>query len=757
MALAGALALAGCTDRDPVAAGPESVLPTGADQLQGLANKRGGKHVAGRVIVRLRANASASGVASRGRGSVKRRLMLDRTYLLEVPRGQEEETAARLAQDPDVEWAEPDYMIELVPCEVGTCQEGNDSFRGYRWDLHNPGFLLVSGSILAQTGKADADIDWQEMYDYLGPSYAGSAVIGIIDSGVRATHQDLAGKVIGQRNLVTTDPAQVGNAVDDNGHGTHVAGIAAARGNNGLGVMGVGYGPNIKILAGKACNAAGSCPTTASAEGIIWAVDNGANVINLSLGGFGSATVGSSLQRAALQYAAAHNVLVVCATGNDARNPAYTGGIAFPSRFPECMAVGATDWSDGWAGYSNFGPGISVSAPGGDSNSPAGSLAMILSPTLSTTNPASNATYGWKNGTSMAAPQVSGLAAVLYSLGITDRAAIRARIEQTVDDLGEPGWDEKFGWGRINAYRAVTLHDPNAPPVVETGGSYSAAEGSAIHFDGSASYDPNGKPVTFAWDFGDGSTSTAASPTHVYADDGAYTVTLVVTDPSGRSSTGTTVAAVANAAPVVSASLSGASVASGGSVSLSGSFSDAGVNDSPWGWVIDWGNGTTSGSAAAQSEAVTGTRRFCAAGTYTVRLSVTDKDGGTGSSAGTLSVGAIPVSIRTDDVINRNSGGKVKVVILSTATFDARALNPASLSLGGGSGPDARVIRKNNGQLRADLDDVNGDGREDLEVVFENRDVVASGAPDNGLLVLRGTMSDGCSEVRGQQAVRVKH
>ena len=751
-ALAGVIALAGCTDRDPLSAGPEAAPAARADHITARAGK-GGKHVAGQVIVKLREGARIQDVAVRGRGRLKRQMTLDRTFIINVPEGEEEAIAAQLASDPDVEWAEADYVVQLVPCEVGECQEINDSFRGYKWDLHNTGFIDVQGSRLGTTGKADSDIDWQEMYDYLGPNYQGSAVIGIIDSGIRKGHGDLLGKVIGERNFITTDSTQRGNADDDNGHGTHVAGIATAGGNNGRGVMGVAYGPNFKLLAGKACNSAGSCPNSATAEAIIWAVDNGANVINLSFGGFGSTAAGSSAHLNALRYAESKNVLVVCSTGNDARktdpatnNPVYVGGISYPARFSPCMAVGSTNYSDTWAGYSNWGPQMSVAAPGGDTGTPGG-LGQILS-----VGHTSNTIYSFKYGTSMAAPQVTGLAAVLYSLGITDRAEIRRRIEQTADDIDTPGHDWRTGHGRINAYRAVTLKDPYAPPVVETGGSYTGTEGSPIRFDGSASSDPNGKPVTFEWSFGDGATSTAASPEHTFADDGSYTVTLKVTDQSGRSTTSTTVATVANAAPRVSASVSDASVSTGGSVSLSGSFSDAGVNDAAWGWTIDWGNGTSTGTAVRQSDEITGTQRFCAAGTYTVRLSVTDKDGGTGSDAATVTVSALAVRFQTPGSINAGANGKLPVKVLSTASFDATSIDPATVTLGDGEGSDARVVRKNNGALMASSEDVNGDGRADLVLHFERSELNDIGG---GVLVLGGTLGDGCRQVRGSETVRV--
>src|SRR4030095_15504859 len=132
-------------------------------------------------------------------------------------------------------------------------------------------------------------------------------------------------KILGGRRFLG-DTFPVTNYTDDHGHGSHVAGIAAARG--GAAVPGVAYGANIKLLIGKVCNSAGTCPSSATAHGIVWAADNGANVINMSLRSFGGTPdgTGSSAQRAALQYALSKNVLAVCATGNDDGKVNYFGG-----------------------------------------------------------------------------------------------------------------------------------------------------------------------------------------------------------------------------------------------------------------------------------------------------------------------------------------------------------------------------------------------------------------------------------------------
>lgn len=182
----------------------------------------------------------------------------------------------------------------------------------------------------------------------------------------------------------------------------------------------------------------------------------------------------------------------------------------------------------------------------------------------------------------------------------------------------------------------VTL---NRAPVANAGGPYAAAEGTSIAFDGSGSSDPDGDPVTYAWDFGDGATGTGASPTHAYADEGSYPVTLTVSD--GSLTHGATLnAVVSNAPPSVDAGTD-AHGTSGVSVSLSGTFSDAGLGDGPWAYSIDWGDGSpsTTGSAANQG-AISRSHTYVAPGVYPVTLQITDVDGGTSHDAMTMHVSA---------------------------------------------------------------------------------------------------------------------
>ena len=308
--LAAAGALAGCHDTAAPTQLPR-IRPIGRPGLSSV--EAGIAGIAeGQVIVRFRAGADHSAVEQDHDAQHAAALLLDRTELLTVEVGKEESAAAELAQDPRVEFAQPNFATILAPCDVGNCLPTSDFLMGYRWDLHNTGFIVSgTGATLATTGRPDADIDWLEMFDALGAAPQGTATIGIIDTGIRGTHEELTGRVTQARNFAfgyATDPNFGPDFIIDRiGHGTHVAGIAAAHGNNGVGGSGIAYGPNIRLLNAKACEmylsgttVVNACFSSSVANAIVWSVDNGANVLNLSLGTPGNSTAGDITVSAAI-------------------------------------------------------------------------------------------------------------------------------------------------------------------------------------------------------------------------------------------------------------------------------------------------------------------------------------------------------------------------------------------------------------------------------------------------------------------------
>lgn len=341
--------------------------------------------------------------------------------------------------------------------------------------------------------------------------------------------------------------------------------------------------------------------------------------------------------------------------------------------------------------------------------------------------------------------------------------------------VSKRGLDALMGQrGALGATDVATINalygSNNVAPVAAIAAlAPSYVEGSAVAFDGSASSDADDAVLTFSWNFGDGTCPvvtppaecSAASPSHGYADNGAYTAALTVSDGFLTNST-SRVATVVNAIPVVNAGAD-VTLTSGQTLAFAGSFSDVGVNDAPWAYTIDWGVGAaTTGSSSNQAAAITSSRQFCAAGTYAVSLSVTDKDGGTGTDARSVTVPYFGVSIdivpgSSPNPVNMSSKGLVPVAILSTATFDARAVNLGTVTLGDGAGIEAPAARQTNGRYQAKITDINGDGRLDLLVMFESARLVANGdlTAATTQLVLRGYLANGCTNLSGADAVKV--
>jgi type VII secretion-associated serine protease mycosin len=298
--------------------------------------------------------------------------------------------------------------VELdAPVRAADVPAGDDPLRSSQWDL-------------ATVRATDA---WA--------SSTGAAVtVAVIDSGVDATHPDLAGQVLPGADFIT---GTEGEAIDPNGHGTHVAGTIAALAGNGEGVAGLA--PGARILPIRVLNANGGGYMSDVANGIVYATDRGADVISMSL----SATIQVDAVTNAVAYAHSRGVVVVAAAGN-AR---ATGSPAsYPAADPGVIAVAATDANDNVAYYSTQGSYVDVAAPGSD--------------IVSTFPVATGMAYRRMSGTSMAAPHVAAVAALLKSY---DRGLTPDQIEQAITgsavDLGVPGRDDDFGSGRLDAAAAL--------------------------------------------------------------------------------------------------------------------------------------------------------------------------------------------------------------------------------------------------------------------------------------------------------------
>jgi subtilisin family serine protease len=387
--------------------------------------------VPGEVLVKMKAGFALSDLdGGDTRISFNRSLVAaSRTAVVGVERGAERAEAARLMQDDRVEYAEPNYLRQPTAIDPKL------------WAFYNPGNLTAYFSDPADSrygqplpsqyrSVLDADMDAIETIG------AGGApvVISNIDTGVDLDHPEFTGRLIVGKDWVSND----NDPEDDNGHGTHTSGTSAG---STVGVAGVtGAASNVKILVQRVCGPNG-CPTSAIVNAIYAAADYpGMVAMNLSLGG----SIETRSEKDAIRYAAVtKGVLVIAAAGNSG------SGKVCPACDPNAISVAALNWSGGLTTYSQYGTGLDISAPGGQLYSNTTDEMGIWSSYL-------NGSYEMLQGTSMATPQVTGAAAVVASRTGLRGAALRSRLESTADDLGTAGYDTRFGYGRVNVYRAIT-------------------------------------------------------------------------------------------------------------------------------------------------------------------------------------------------------------------------------------------------------------------------------------------------------------
>lgn len=425
-----------------------SPLPASSDasrQTQpGLSSSAAGEYVPGRILVRFDPSARLSAAAGQVRtgqrgidaalsqaGVIAARLLfpaeagLGQHYLLEL--GLETDAlaaAAQLAQQPGVAWAEPDWIARAAAPRLTP----NDPLYPQQW-----GLTLVGAETAWESGTGSAE-----------------TTIAVIDSGIDFSHPDLASQIwtnpgeIAANGLDDDNNGYVddlhgwdfvngdNDPSDDNGHGTQVAGVAAAAGNNSLGMAGMCWG--CRIMPVKVMQAGGAANYSAIAAGVIYAAKKGVRVINLSLGGYSaSSALQDAVQRAVNEYRA----VVVAGAGNDDTSAPF-----YPAAYPEVLAVAGTGPLDIKTAISNYGDWVDLAAP-----------AENIITTLDGSG------YGSASGTSLAAAEVSGLAGLLRSLHpLWGPALIRSQMERTALSLDalNPGYAGWLGFGRMDAAQAAT-------------------------------------------------------------------------------------------------------------------------------------------------------------------------------------------------------------------------------------------------------------------------------------------------------------
>ncbi len=511
-----------------------------------------------------------------------------------------DQTLAILARNPDVEFAEPNYILSIAAIP-------NDPQFSQLWGMNNTG----------QTGGVpDADIDAPEAWDI---QKGTNVVIAVVDTGVDYNHADL------RTNIWSNTREIPGNGIDDDGngfiddvrgwdfanndnnpmddnrHGTHLAGVIAAQGNNGVGVTGVNW--SARIMPVKFMNAAGAGTTATAINGINYAVRNGAKVINASFGGGAF----SQAMFNAINAANTAGVLFVAAAGNNGRNndavPAYPANY----NLPNIISVAATDSADTRAGFSNFGPTtVDLAAPG-----------VAIRSTVPTAIVAAG--YASLSGTSMAAPYVSGVAGlVLAQNPALTVAQLKAAILNNVDPIG-PLTGVLLTGGRLNAFKAVS--NVATPPTPTT---LTITPQTAVRATGTAlTLSVAGGTGPYTWS----SSNTGMTITPATANTATLTSTVAgSTIVTVRDSTNNSASTGSIIFRTVTVNGPAGNVAVGASVTMT-----AAGGQVPYSWSV-------SNTAVATINASSGVLTGVSSGSVTV--TATDADGITGSAV--VTVGAVP-------------------------------------------------------------------------------------------------------------------
>jgi thermitase len=505
-------------------------------------------------------------------------------HVLDLPEQADERGFAEaMAQRPEVEFAELDRIVR--PADVVP----NDLWYA-NWEWHLP--KISSPAAWGSTTGSD------------------SIIIAIIDTGVEGTHEDLMGNLVPGRNIYNNNA----DASDVSGHGTNVAGVAGARGNNGLGVAGVCW--TCKIMPIRVTDANSYATWSNLASGLTWAADHAARVANLSF----ESVSDSSTVKSAAQYFQGKGGVCVGAAGNQSVFNSSPDN-------PYILTISASDQNDLLWSYSNYGNNVDLAGPAGGYTTARGN------------------TYMYMGGTSMAAPVVAGVAALVLSVNPNlTPAQVQDILKNSADDRGALGWDIYYGWGRVNAARAVNMAaggnvGDTTPPAVSiaspaagaTVSGYVTVQVSAsdnvsvssvnLSLDGGPQTTVTFSPYTFAWD-----TTTASN--------GVHTLTATASDAAGNSTSSSITVTVSNntvvdtVPPTVTVTSPSGGTTVNGNVSVYANTSDnVGVVRNEL--YVD---GVLAGSSTSVPFSVKWNSRKARAGSHTLQCKAYDAAGNTGLS-----------------------------------------------------------------------------------------------------------------------------
>jgi thermitase len=441
---------------------------------------------------------------------------------------------------------------------------------------------------------------------------SASIPIAVIDSGADPTHPDLAPKLIPGWNFLTgtTNTSDTGCS---SGHGTAVSGAAGADTNNLIGVAGVAWANTIMPLVVTPSGCTSMYSNIASA--INYAADHGVRIINVSLAG----STASSTMQSAVDYAWNKGAVVFAAAGNDSSSaPMY------PAACTNVVAVSATESNDTLASFSNYGSWIDLSAPGDN----------ILTTMV-------GGSYGYWWGTSFAAPIAAAVGALALSANPSLTASqLVALLEKNSDDLGSPGYDQNYGWGRVNAYKAVTAavasktSTDTTPPTASISAPLAGATVSGtVAVQGTATDNVGVTKIEFYVD-GALSTSTTTSPFSFSWDtagvtNASHTLSVKAYDAAGNVGTASVTVTLSNTAPTVSISSPSYGTTVSGTVSVQGSASDStGLSK-----IEFYVNGTLNATAASSPFSFSWNTTSQTTGSDTVSVKAYDTLGNTSTAS----------------------------------------------------------------------------------------------------------------------------